>query len=561
MKDRFVLFAAVGLFLLGKLLIFQYDLFTGDEGVNLFVFWRASLGELVYRDFSWNYGPLAPFIFGTLFNWFGVSVQLVRLVYIFVGAIGVGLAFRIARFFMPPFWAGIASLASFSYLSLPPHSYNHIFGTLSALWVVALFLSVLKRPGGRSRPFWMGLGAGVGLLTKPLPMGVGIFGSVILFVVITELIDQIKRNPRTFNAMPLLGYYGLGAFCLVAPFLIYLLTHMPAQKLLMNLFPTTSGVGVWRYHASYPNLFSETFWSGLAHLSGFFPKVKEAVWHLVVVSLWWSPVVCAGAGFLFFRKDRAVLFLSLFSVLIYAQPLITGSNGIGFLLQVPFVLLIYFFYRLWNLQTLLSRPSALRLLQAGIACFVGYFILFSSYVDMPLQKMRGKVPLSINVARGIQVPPHIKKMYEDTVTYIRQQTAPQDGIFVVSIEPIYYFLSQRDPVVKDEFVTLRAGIVEDKKFKFAGLTPDERTEIEEDLINQIRLKRPKCIIVTPVTYFPYTSSRRRLFDFIEEHYVLARELGDATAFAPKFTYREIGGYFPYYGIKIYCPKGRMGRSG
>ena len=544
MKTNFLVLGLVlCLFLTPKLLTYQNDLDAGDEGINLNAYWKASRGLLVYRDFSWNYGPLAPFLFGMLFKAFGVHVQVVRLLYLFVAAVGVGFAFWIARFLLPPLWAGIASLMAFSLLQLPPHSYNHIFGTFSALWVVAFFLSYLNRPEGKIRPFLIGIGSAVGLLTKPLPMGGGIFVSVILFVLLFQKTVPVKY---------FLTAYFLGIFCVLLPVALYLGLSVPVQDLLRNLLPIGSGTAAWRYHASYPSLLPKEIWLKMADGSGLFQKVKDTIWHVVNVSVWWSPVLCALVGFLFFRKEPKVLFLALFSILIYAQPLITGSDGVGFLMEVPFVLMAYLFYRLWNLKVFSKRHLLIQGIRGGIFLFVGYFILFAAYVDLPLQKSRGKIPLSINVAKDIRVPPRMKEIYEKTVVYVRQQTAPTDRIFVVSLEPGYYFLCQRDGILKDDFATLRAGIVGSDRFHMGGLSQEEKSRLEDALIEEVGLRKPKCIIVTPVTYFPYTSKRRALFDYIQNHYILAQELGHPKAFGPDFDLRNTpGGYSPYYGVRVY----------
>ncbi|MBI4437324.1 MAG: hypothetical protein HY590_07930 [Candidatus Omnitrophica bacterium] len=540
-KDLLMVGLVVALFLFSKLPALSYDLFTGDEGINLHAFWKASRGELVYRDFSWHYGPLTPFIFGTLFNLLGVSVQGVRLVYIFVAAVGVALAFWIARSLLPPFWSGVASFMAFSALKLPPHSYNHIFGTLSALWVVAFFFSYLKCPEGRLRPFLIGIGAAIGLLTKPLPMGFGIFISVILFVLIHPKKNHFLRD------------YLLGVLCLTVPVAVYFSLRVPFNDLVRNIYPMGSGAAVWRYRA-YPYFLDQRLWTSLAQTPSFILKVKEVVWHVVWTFLWWMPVVCAVIGFLFFRKQGKVFFLSLFSVLIYLQPLITGSDGIGFLLQVPFILLAYFFYRLWQIKGNSSLRFLAFSLKVGIAFFIGYFLLFSHYVKEPMQRAHGKVPLSVQTAHGIRVTPAMKEIYEGTVTYVTQQTMPGEKIFVGSPEPIYYFLCQRDSFLKDEFMTIRAGIIDFGRIQVSRLSQDEKDRIEEELIRQIKQNKPKCIILTALTYFPYTSHRRKLFDYIEGNYVLGKEIGDPKAFSPAFKMRGRGGYFPHYGVKIYKPK-------
>jgi len=57
----------------------DYTIYNYDEGTNLYASWELSQGKLPYRDFFFVYLPSIHIIVGYIFNKFGVSIFLARL--------------------------------------------------------------------------------------------------------------------------------------------------------------------------------------------------------------------------------------------------------------------------------------------------------------------------------------------------------------------------------------------------------------------------------------------------------------------------------------------------
>jgi len=67
------------LFLIFYIYHLDYNFYNYDEGTNLYASWELSQGKLPYRDFFFVYFPSIHIPMGYLFNKFGVSIFLARI--------------------------------------------------------------------------------------------------------------------------------------------------------------------------------------------------------------------------------------------------------------------------------------------------------------------------------------------------------------------------------------------------------------------------------------------------------------------------------------------------
>lgn len=174
----FVYGVALLLFLLGALLTWRRsgELLI-DFGRELYIAWRLSEGQVLYRDIASLMGPLAPYLNASLFRLFGVSVTTLLVSNLVIAglvmlAIGRFWAFAKPRtLFM--LLVVFMVLSGFSHLNRwaifnfgTPYSHDATIGTLLAISaLVAAHIAAC----GNGRRWWLlaGLAVGCTFLTKP----------------------------------------------------------------------------------------------------------------------------------------------------------------------------------------------------------------------------------------------------------------------------------------------------------------------------------------------------------------------------------------------------------
>jgi hypothetical protein len=123
-----------------------------DGGHELDVPRRLVEGEALYRDFSWNWGPLAPWVNAGLYGLFGIHSDTLM----WAGLVSAALAclglYLLTRRFVGPFtsaWVAIAFLAVSAFAQripiaifnfVAPFNFSATYGVTLAIWSVLLLL-------------------------------------------------------------------------------------------------------------------------------------------------------------------------------------------------------------------------------------------------------------------------------------------------------------------------------------------------------------------------------------------------------------------------------------
>ena len=123
-----------------------------DGGHELDVPRRLVEGATLYRDFSWNWGPLAPWVNAALYRLFGVHSDTLM----WAGLVSAALAclglYLLARRFVGPLtsaWVGVAFLASCAFSRridyaifnfVLPFNFSATYGITLAIWSVLLLV-------------------------------------------------------------------------------------------------------------------------------------------------------------------------------------------------------------------------------------------------------------------------------------------------------------------------------------------------------------------------------------------------------------------------------------
>jgi hypothetical protein len=164
-----------------------------DQGWYMQVASRLTVGDILYRDMIWMYGPLPVYLLALLFRWLGTHVNTFFLLYHILAILGCLLTYRVARFLLAPPLAFLGTVALFlggwwggfvgytqAYTGAVP------LGALVGMLFVLCLLSYLER----DRLFWLvgaGLASGAAMLIKPefavacVGTGLAILTGLVLF--------------------------------------------------------------------------------------------------------------------------------------------------------------------------------------------------------------------------------------------------------------------------------------------------------------------------------------------------------------------------------------------
>ncbi len=151
----------------------------GDPGRWLFEAYRSAAGEVVYRDFAWQFPPLSLLLMSSAFRVFGATFETAQIVLDGLGVIVVLLAWRLARQVLSPTLAFATAIALtvalgtgigpdvflFSLQLYTPAQLTGLIGLLLLLSVAVEYL----QSGVMTRVGWiaLSLGSTIGLLSKP----------------------------------------------------------------------------------------------------------------------------------------------------------------------------------------------------------------------------------------------------------------------------------------------------------------------------------------------------------------------------------------------------------
>jgi hypothetical protein len=142
---------------------------------------RTASAEMPYKDYAWQYGPLAPLLYGGVLKVFPARLLTLRLAGLFFWCLTTFLVALICqRIISSRPWAIVGALIATSLFQFPTYTFNHIPATLGAvLCVYGLIMYLSTR---KERDLFLGL---VGLLLclfiRPVLMGYGLLFMCVTF--------------------------------------------------------------------------------------------------------------------------------------------------------------------------------------------------------------------------------------------------------------------------------------------------------------------------------------------------------------------------------------------
>lgn len=207
----------------------------GDMGRDLYSFERTAMGEVPYRDFFWNYGPLMPYYYAAFFKVLGVSVKSILVGKLILKGLSALAVFLTGNLLISPVFSLLAALWFLVFCPDFVHAFNHTGGLCVILWTVYGTI----RYSQTRRLLWLGLmvaGVFVEALIK-INMGLAVAVASGLSLLLVEWTSPAKEKVRRL-ALAAAGFaLALG---LAAGICAVMVQGVPAE-LVKQYFPVGSG--------------------------------------------------------------------------------------------------------------------------------------------------------------------------------------------------------------------------------------------------------------------------------------------------------------------------------
>lgn len=511
-----------------------------DEGLELTAAMRVAAGQVIHRDFYYNYGPAMVYLLAGLFKVFGQSVLIERLLWtadIAAGGVGIFiLARRLAaasRFgvskFRPATWATAALLLSVLWgesLGLK---------TLFTVWSTWLLLPVFTCTLRRRRALAAGIVTGVATLFR-YDTGAGLAAVQVLIIALACWLAQPDARRRMRATGSALWPYLLGFAIPVAPLFIAYAAVGAIHDFLYDivLYPAKY------YHAArnlpFPRIHRQNFQDSVVYI---LPVL--IAFGLYAALRWYLPQR---------REDRrripewvgATLAFAAVGTVMYLKGLVRIGAGQLFMALSPCILLALV---LWMHRGIFATVE--RALLAFVLLLFAVAGIFPTLHDLQNEHRQRSSMLAwiLDPAGQNPRPPFDAWCREHNVVskgfcffpdndhiqaieYIDQHTRPGDTLYVglpqharININDNFtYFATQRLPATKwshfDPFLQNRA-------------------DTQQEMIGELEKNRPPYVVLDSEfedDREPNGSSVNTgvhlLDDYIRQHYGFADRFGEMT---------------------------------
>jgi len=507
-KTCFLFTLLFGLFYLSQFINYQSLLSTGDHGLNLYAAQAVLEGQRPYHDFHWFYGPLTLYYYAFCFKIFGVGLQSVLLGAVILKLLSGLLVFSICALYISPIFALCAAawfwLFNFDFF----YTYNNTGGiTLSLVIVYTLFLFFKK---DRIKYLIFGSIACVGLGMVKFNQGLcGIFclnAGVLLH----------QWSTRKKVSSPLKKYL-LKSSLLVPVFLIaanwlYVL-GLPFYIIRQCFQYFGNDTQAWDYASPlqiminlknylfnrvwpHKDLAAVTLAAGMSLVYLIFSRINLAEKKNPPGGL--LPISC----------------LIIFTLAFAHEYWLSGVIFRSFWAQ-PFLFLVMFF----SIGLVASRFPAR--IQAGL--FLCLFLVIGGRGVEKFQKVSSfknqNQYLSLERA-NIYVGNSFDWIYTVTKTtrYLKENMGPDESVFVLPYDPLYYFLLDRRSPTRQVTIVQFTEIPERQ---------------ERSIIAELEKSQPQWVIFSNRSAFDQKGTGRlgvtygRLIDqYIRENYTLDKKFGN-----------------------------------
>lgn len=540
-KNIIILLILLIFYFIWQGLTIDIDLIPHDESIVYMGFKRTLDGHQLYSETFYGYGPIAPHVYAFFMRIFGDSLLTVRWIFTFFYSLVIISGYFLCRKFMSPVWAAFGILAASFMMFQPIYNYGHVF---PALGTIIAILFIIEPP----RSFVLsGLATGLVLLHKPLPVGIVLYGAIILFFLFRY---------RGISVNWSLGFikYNLGTLIITAPFYLYYLIVCPFDMIHNMLFFRQGAMSNYMFQFGFTNILSYIITVfQTSNFSEFYLAAKDLYYVLLVylpILIFVSTLYLLKPGiylhkfnagelpsvyfirrkpFSFVLGKYILIFLSFIAPFYMIQIYIHGGRPgreIGFLLYPAIFITVYWLSQLYyRIRKRYSIPV--------IAGAVLFFILPSAYL---LRTDIYAHELTVGKLKGIRVSEKMYDVIEGVTDYADDFDNPTIMTWGRSVD-IYNMTFKSRNIFGDNLMEIR----------FSMNMPDlvQSVEvIEKDILPIVSERLPQLIITGRRDIV--SDGFRRLID---EHYTLGYQSGDFVGF-----YDRDKDFKYCFGTKVYRRK-------
>jgi hypothetical protein len=521
----------------------KWPLVTADSARELYVPFQLRHGAVIYRDFAYLYGPVAPCLQAGLLAAFGERLEVLYVASLVQLALIMGLLYALARQVLPWGPAAVVLWLFFGGFALGrdiwgyvwPYSFAATFGVLWGLGV----LVACCRHAADGRRAWLvaaGLAAGLALVTK-LEFGLAAAATLALYGALRAL---ARPGLRAFvldaaaAALPAVAVAGLVAG--------WVLAAVPLPLVLDSVWPTKL-MALWGSQGSWHGTAQSWGWNlkWLALALGLMAGVllHRRAWPLLLggavgLGLWGgfylanAPKYWMGPGFLVLaglllacgrrlaagRPTPALVawtLIAAYGLLVALRTLMLGYNDYT-RYQAP-VALIAWVALAWRwLPAWLGhppgRPAAMGLL-AGVALVLG-----GAPAAAELARYAGPHEPVTGGVGTVLAEPAFARPFNGALAYVRAHLRPGEAIVAAPMEASFYLFTGRENVLH-----------EDQLFWGYLTTPTE----QEAALARMQARRVRYVLVSSYAMGPHAfgvNYMERLGAFLRERCTLVANFAE-----------------------------------
>ena len=483
---RLVFFAFVVIFLL---YVHTRGFIPYDDGWFLFAASRMIHGEIPYKDFQYLYNPGSLYINAFAFLLFGENIFSSRIMAFFFSLATVATFYFLGKRLSMPFW--ITALVICNYLFWGPSHINFIWPVMVTI-LTGLVNNYLFFRGTQSKDlryrtkvlFFTGVIAALTLILKQ-NFGLALFlNNILVFAFLKEY-----RN--------------------LASVRIYLVGYLLVWLVQILYFFFTNSLVIYINDMIY-FMFDKILKHGM--LASPYPWEYSASYLYIIIKIlfYLSPFLIAlGALILSIRRRSKLFYFATFCLSYYALSIRPTTDYVHLapLLSMTSISFVVLFALLKE-----KRNKIMLTVFVSILAAVGlYSSFFSNYYRWHAPMIHDTTFLN-NPKAQIWTSSKEAVVANQVVSYIEEKTKKNDYIFIYSLSPMFYFLTDtRNPTRYDYF------------------HPAIQTDQDVDETIQILQKRKVKLIVSDTKLSPkqskveaYILKNFRLTKQIDKYYFFSR---------------------------------------
>ncbi|HEX5284028.1 MAG TPA: hypothetical protein VFW30_07905 [Bryocella sp.] len=462
-----------------------------DEGITLTGAMRVAAGQVVHRDFYYNYGLANIYVMAGLFKIFGESVLVVRVMELIEAASMVAVIYFILERF-----AGriIAAGAVIGCLLWPETLSWMSLCMLVSTWIIA---ASFQNRMSKKLAFWGGLLA-AGTLLFRYDVGIASAGAQAILILAACLLRERKPSKALREAVTLLAPYFAGFAVVVAPLFLWFWADGILPGLIYDVVIYPSKYYYAGRNLPFPHIHRQNFYDIIVYV---FPLLMAVIFFQIVRWLtgWLRRRIPEGAPPSWFGP---LVSFGLIAAIMYIKALVRIGAGALFLCSAACIIL--------GGVLIASRRSFDSISKVLITVLLALFAIGGvsmRWHDLTLQREKGASMAAWFLRHNTQAPyPPFREWCNDNnafskglcffndndhiqaIDYIESHTKPSDTLYVglshhdrvIVNDNITYFATQRLPATK-----------------WSHFDPFEqnRSDIQLQMIEEFKRNQPPYIVL------------------------------------------------------------------